>query len=103
MEKRKGRIGPDKTNFESPKKEVLEKNESEVQGKELEQSKAHEEVLAPKQKDQSPKRKLTTILALRAEKTRKLSTTLTKMKSKKRNLAKEVENVELKSLLVKTF
>ena len=56
-EKEKAEPGQDKTNFESPKKEVLEKNESEGQGRALEQGKAHEEVLVPEQKDPSAKAK----------------------------------------------
>ncbi|MDC2964612.1 translation initiation factor IF-2 associated domain-containing protein, partial [Gammaproteobacteria bacterium] len=56
-EKEKAEAGQDKTNFESPKKEGLKKDESETQGKASEQSKAHEEVLATKQKDPMAKEK----------------------------------------------
>ena len=72
--------------------------------KALEQSKAHEEVLAPEQqKDPIAKEKTDDDSRSSGRKNKKISMILMKMKSKKRNLAKEVENVELKNLLVKTF
>ena len=50
-EKEKAESGQDIASFEPPKKEVSRKNESEVQEKALEKSKAHKTVSAPEEKD----------------------------------------------------
>ena len=50
-EKEKAESSQDRATFEPPKKEVSRKNESEVQEKALEKSKAHKTVSAPEEKD----------------------------------------------------
>ena len=50
-EKERAELDQDKSSVEASKKEVLKKNESQVQGKALEQSKTNEEVVTLEQKD----------------------------------------------------
>ena len=73
-----------------------------MQEKALDKSKAHKTVSAPEEKDVIANEKTDDDSRASKKKAREISMILMRKKSKKRDLVKEAENVELKNSLVRT-